>query len=55
MGDPELLKYYMGETNRRLNTIDRKLEQLIGFRWMLMGVSATISTVVGLVIALYFK
>lgn len=47
----ELTKYFMAQTNERFNKIDRKLDQLIGFRFMQLGASAAISALFGVVAA----
>jgi tetrahydromethanopterin S-methyltransferase subunit G len=39
------VEYFIEETNKRLDRIDSKLEQLISFRIMLIGAAATISVV----------
>lgn len=50
MDDKDLVKYFMDQTNLRLMGIENKLEQLIGFRWMLIGMAAVISCIVSLII-----
>ena len=52
MDDRELLKYYIDATNKRLEHIEDKLEQLIGFRVFLLGVAAAISAIISVGIQL---
>ena len=41
----EKIDYFIDQTNKRLEQIDKKLEQLISFRLMLIGSAATISVI----------
>lgn len=43
--------YFMKRTDERLERIEDKLEQLISFRALLLGMSAVISTIVSWAIA----
>jgi hypothetical protein len=47
-------EYFVTSTDRRLDRIEEKLERLIGFRWMLLGASAAVSTVFSIVVTLIF-
>lgn len=61
MGDKELMNYFMEQTNKRFDMIDRQqesinrsLEKLIGFRYLILGIATALSTTVSIVIAIYF-
>lgn len=45
-------EYFIHQTNRRLDKIDGKLEQLIGFRWLLIGISLGVSAIISFVVNL---
>lgn len=58
----EVLEYFMKMQEQKFQSvecklarIEGKLEELIGFRWMVIGASAAVSAVVGLVIAFFGK
>lgn len=58
----EVMDYFMKITHekfddvtKRLDKIDHKMEQLIGFRWMLIGVAATVSAIVGILTKIMMK
>jgi tetrahydromethanopterin S-methyltransferase subunit G len=53
MGD-EKFEYFLSETNKRLDRIERKLEMLISFRMMLVGASITVSALVSIGITIVF-
>jgi hypothetical protein len=42
----DLLKYFIKETNKRFDDLDKKVDRLIGFRWMLVGAATAISAIV---------
>ena len=44
--------YFRSQTNLRLYSIEKKLDQLIGFRWMLIGGSVAVSSIVSVAIAI---
>lgn len=44
----EKLDYFIDQTNDRLGKIDAKLDQLISFRVMLIGISITVSSVISI-------
>jgi len=46
MDDASLMKYFIDETNKRFDKIDRKLEQLISFRMLLIGIAMTVSAII---------
>lgn len=48
-------EYFMDQTNDRLSSMEKKLDALISFRFMLIGASLTLSTVVSLLIALLVR
>jgi hypothetical protein len=47
-------EYFMGETNKRLDGIEDKLDQLITFRMMLIGASVAVSAIVSIGITIVF-
>lgn len=49
--DPNLLHYFIEETNKRFDKIDTKLDQLITFRLMLLGGAAVVSTAISFLVA----
>lgn len=48
----EKFEYFIDETNKRFDKIDKKLDELISFRLMLLGGAATIATIISLLITL---
>lgn len=46
----ELLKYYITHTDKRFEEVHRKLDKLISFRWLLIGISIGVSGVVSFVV-----
>lgn len=48
-------EYFIKRTDERLVHIEAKIDQLIGFRWMLLGASAVISSLCGIAVAVFFK
>jgi hypothetical protein len=44
----------MEQTNKRFDAIDQDLKALIGFRWMLLGMSAAVSAIVSVILLIYF-
>ena len=51
----EKLDYFINSTDKRLERIEDKLEQLIGFRAWLLGICAAISAIIGIIMNMYFK
>lgn len=52
------IDYFITQTNKKLDAIDGKLDQLMEFRWKLLGASMTVSvmsTAIFNLIILYFK
>lgn len=47
-------EYFIKRTDERLVRIEEKLEQLIGYRWMLLGMASAISAIVSIIIAVYY-
>lgn len=41
-------KYFIERTDERLERIENKIEQLIGFRWMLIGMASALSAIISL-------
>lgn len=53
MNDNHKFDYFIEETNKRFDKIDRKLEELINFRMMLLGGAFAISAIVSLLMAVW--
>lgn len=53
--DDNLLQYFIEQTNDRLNRIDQKLEELLTFKWKIIGGSVILSLFLSLAVNLYFK
>lgn len=55
----ELLNYYIKSTNERLTKIDKKIDQLIQFKWQIIGGSVVVSAITTVIltfaIQLYIK
>mgnify|MGYP001432744602 CR=1 FL=1 len=51
----EKLDYFISRTDQRLRDMDSKMDKLIGFRWMLLGIASALSAIVSLIIAIYIK
>ena len=58
----EITRYFMqvtsekfSEVKERLDKIDDKMDQLIGFRWMLIGMATAVSSLTSLLITVYIK
>jgi len=43
MPNKELLDYYIEHTDKRFESIHAKLDEILKFRWMLMGAALAIS------------
>lgn len=52
MSHDELRDYFIEHTNKRLESIDEKLDQLIKFKWQIIGGAGILSLVVTLCIQL---
>lgn len=48
------LDYFILRTDERLKSMEHKIDRLIGFRWMLIGMASAISAVVSIIISAYF-
>ena len=55
MTQDKLVEYFIDETNKRLDRIDEKLERLISFRLILIGVAMTVSTIVSVIVQFFNK
>lgn len=49
------VEYFVKRTDERLSNIESKLDQLIGFRWMLLGAAAVVSAIAGILVNLLLK
>lgn len=52
MTEDEMIKYVITPINKRLNEMDRKLDQLISFRMMLLGGAGVIAGLVSIAMTL---
>jgi len=50
----DLNDYFMGQTNKRLDSIESKIDRLLAFKWQIIGGSLVASTVVALTVQVYF-
>lgn len=54
MPDKELLEYYIKHSDSRFDKIDMKLDELIAFRWQIIGGSVVMSSLFTLVMNILF-
>jgi len=54
MSDEDLIRYFIQQTNERLDKIDKHLEDLLAFKWKIVGISLACSAVVSAVIEILF-
>ena len=54
MDRQELVNYFIERTDERFDKLEAKIEQLISFRWMLIGASCAVSSIISIIIAIYF-
>lgn len=52
MPNKELLDYYIKHTDERFKEVNKKLDMLISFRWLLIGAAAGVSGIVSVVFQL---
>jgi hypothetical protein len=50
MDDAKLMEYFIDQTNQRFDKIDHKLEQLVSFRLILIGVAMAVSAIISVVV-----
>lgn len=48
--DKELLKYYIDQTNQRLDRLDTKVDELLSFKWQIVGGSVVLSVIINFLI-----
>lgn len=48
MPSDDLVKYFIKHTNDRFDALEGKVDRLISFRWLLIGVSLGVSGVVSM-------
>ena len=53
--DKDLIDYFIDRTNKRFDKIDRKLDQLIEFKWKIIGGSVVFSLFATAALNLYLK
>ena len=51
----EKLDYFIERTDTRLEALDKKMDTVIGFRWMLLGMASALSAIVSTILAVYFN
>ena len=49
----EKLQYFIDRTDERLHRIESKIEELIGFKIMLLGLAAFLGAAAGLIVELF--
>jgi hypothetical protein len=54
MSEDELLHYFMEQTNKSLEQIQKDVKSLLGFRMALLGGAAVISALVSYVVVIFF-
>lgn len=48
--DKELVDYFIGETNKKFERIEKRLEELTAFKWKLAGQTTLVSALITLVV-----
>ena len=48
MEDKDLLNYFIKETNKRFDKVDQKLDQLLEFKWRVVGGAIVVSVILTL-------
>ena len=49
----DLLKYHIRHTDKRFDVLEEKVDRLISFRWILVGVSLGVSGVVSMAFQIF--
>lgn len=49
MPSDDLVKYFINHTDSRFDRLEKKVERLLNFRWMLIGAASAASVVVSVV------
>jgi hypothetical protein len=44
--EDDLLKYYIKHSDSRFDSLENKMDKMIGFRWLLIGMAAGVSGMV---------
>ena len=52
MSQKDLLDYYIKHADKRFDEIEKKVDKLISFRWMLIGASVSVSGIISIAIQL---
>lgn len=55
MSEKDLVKYFIEHTDERFEKVDRKLDELFAFKWKVIGIAVTLSSIVSFVIEIAFK
>jgi len=55
MGDEELVKYFIERTDQRLEEMDNKINELLSFKWQIIGGATAISVLINLAISVVVK
>lgn len=51
----EGVEYFIKRTDERLQSIEKKVDELLAFKWQIIGGSAVVSALVTLVIEIFIK
>lgn len=55
MSNEDLVRYFMDQTNKRLDVMDQKLDRILQFKWTLIGASTVISIIASTLIAIIYQ
>ena len=50
----DLINYFIARTDHRFDRVERQIEEISKFRWQIIGGSVVLSSVVSLIVAVYF-
>ena len=50
MSDEDLVKYFIERTDERLAEMDKKIDELLSFKWQIVGGSVVISLIINFII-----
>lgn len=53
--DKDLVEYFIQSTDKRFDKIERKIDDLSNFKWKLIGGASAISTIITLVVKIFFE
>lgn len=49
MPSDDLIRYFMEQANNRFDSIENKVDRLVSFRWLLIGISIGVSGLVSFI------